>query len=111
MIFTKAVIKEKICEIADRPWYPVEIAQVNNQIVRIALYKGEYSWHKHNNDDEFFYVVEGTVIIQLKEPYSNIILRKGESVVIPKGVEHCPKSSLGAYVLMVEPNSLNLKGD
>lgn len=104
-------LKDKIEEIAGRPWYPVEIAKVNNQVVRLALCKGEYHWHKHDNEDELFYVVEGELVIQMKKPYLDIVLKKGEIAVVPKGVEHCPKSDADTYVLMFEPYSLQSKGD
>ncbi len=107
----RIVIQQKIKEIAGRPWHPVDVAKVNNQVVRIALFKGEYHWHKHDKDDELFFVVQGKLTIQLKQPHSDIVLKKGEMAVVPKGVEHCPKSTINTYVLMFEPAALNSKGD
>ena len=104
-------IKQKIKEIAGRPWYPVEVARVNDQVVRIALCRGEFHWHNHENEDELFYVIEGELIIQMKKPYSDITLHEGELAVIPKGVEHCPKSLVDTYILMFEPYALESKGD
>jgi mannose-6-phosphate isomerase-like protein (cupin superfamily) len=104
-------IEEKIQEVAGRPWYPIEVARVNDQVVRMALCKGEYHWHKHTNEDELFYVLKGQLTIQMKEPYSDITLIEGELAVIPKGVEHCPKSSVDTYILMFEPYELQSRGD
>ena|SRR3989338_7853144 len=102
-------LKEKIKEINGKIWCPVEIARVNNQVVRLAFMKGEYHWHEHKNEDELFYVVEGDLIIQVEnEP--NVNLNKGEFAVVPKGKKHCPKSSKGAYVLMFEPCNLTSEG-
>jgi quercetin dioxygenase-like cupin family protein len=103
------ILEEKIKEINGKPWYPVDVVAVNNQIIRLALMKGEYHWHEHKNEDEFFYVVKGNINIQL-ENQSAITLQEGEMAVVPKGVRHCPKSDKGAYVLMFEPNTLNSKG-
>lgn len=104
-------IREKILEIANRPWHPVEVAKVNDQVVRVALCRGEYHWHKHANEDELFYVLKGQLTIQMKEPYLDITLDEGELAVIPKGVEHCPKSTMDTYILMFEPYKLKSRGD
>ena len=104
-------MQEKIQEIAGRPWYPIEIAKVNDQVVRIALFKGEYHWHQHKNRDELFYVLKGEMIIQMKPPYKNIKLHEGELAVVPKGAEHCAKSLVDTYVLMFEPYELKSEGD
>ncbi|MFH1520168.1 MAG: mannose-6-phosphate isomerase [Candidatus Micrarchaeota archaeon] len=108
-IFPKIIIEDKITEIAGRVWYPVDVAKINNQIVRLALFKGEYHWHKHNNE-ELFHVIERDYCAD-DPPQSDIKLKKGEMMVVPKGVEHCTKSSVDSYVLMFEPFSLESKGD
>ncbi|MFW9856730.1 MAG: cupin domain-containing protein [Candidatus Thorarchaeota archaeon] len=99
-----------IKEIDGRPWHPIDVAIVNDQVVRMALVKGEYHWHKHNNEDELFYVVRGKMTIRMKDDV-DIKLVTGETVVIPKGVEHCPKSDEDTYVLLFEPMKLKTKGD
>jgi mannose-6-phosphate isomerase-like protein (cupin superfamily) len=103
-------LKDKIKEIDERPWHPVEVARVNDQVVRMALIKGEYHWHKHTNEDELFYVLKGEMVIQMKD-YPDITLQEGQMAVVPKGVEHCPKSSQDTYVLMFESYALQSKGD
>ena len=70
----KINLKDKIKEINGRPWFPVEIARVNDQVVRMALVKGEYHWHRHANEDELFYVLQGKIIIQMKD-YPDLILK------------------------------------
>jgi len=106
----KINLKDKIKEINGRPWFPVEVARLNNQVVRMALYKGEYRWHKHDNEDEFFYVLQGRITIQMKNN-PDLALNEGEIAVVPKGAEHCPKSDIESYVLMFEPYELKSKGD
>jgi len=88
---SKIILEEKIEEFAGRPWYPIDVARVNDLVVPLALCKGEYHWHKHTNEDELFYVLKGELAIQMKAPHSDITLHQGELAVIPKGVEHCPK--------------------
>ena len=102
-------LKEKIKEVS-KPWSPIEIYKVNDQVVRLALYDGEYPWHKHANEDELFFVYRGSIIIRVKG-YPNITLREGEIAVMPKGVEHSPKSLEPSYVLMFEPQALKSQGN
>lgn len=103
-------LEAKIKEIGGKPWSPVEVARINDQVVRMALLEGEYHWHKHTDEDELFYVIKGKIVIQLKDE-PNITLNEGQMAVVPKGVEHCPKSLQPSYVLMFEPFVLKSKGD
>ena len=102
-------LEEKAASI-DRPWSPIEIALVNDQVVRMALLEGEYHWHKHSNEDELFYVVKGRIVIQLRNQ-PDITLNEGEMAVVPKGVEHCPRSVGTSYILVFEPYTLVSRGD
>ncbi len=102
-------LEEKAASI-DRPWSPIEIALVNDQVVRMALLEGEYHWHKHSNEDELFYVVKGRIVIQLRNQ-PDITLNEGEMAVVPKGVEHCPRSVGASYILVFEPYALVSRGD
>jgi mannose-6-phosphate isomerase-like protein (cupin superfamily) len=104
-------IEDKIREINGRPFTPIDVARVNDQVVRMALVRGAYRWHQHTDEDELFYVIKGRMTIQMKSPYSNITLSEGEMAVIPKGVEHCPISKEDTYILMFEPSALQSKGD
>ena len=101
----KQTISKKIKEINGKPWSPVDIAKVNDQAVRLALFEGEYHWHTHKNEDEFFLVHSGEIVIQIKDQ-PDINLKTGETAVIPKGIEHCPKSIKPSYVLMFEPQNI-----
>jgi mannose-6-phosphate isomerase-like protein (cupin superfamily) len=76
----------------------------------MAMIEGEYHWHKHTNEDELFYVLRGSIIIQLRGQ-QDLTLREGEMAVIPKGVEHCPKSEGPSYILLFEPYALDTGGD
>jgi mannose-6-phosphate isomerase-like protein (cupin superfamily) len=77
----------------------------------MALFKGEFHWHNHENEDELFYVIRGRITIHMERPFPDIVLGEGEMAVVPKGVEHCPVSDEDSYVLMFEPASLQSAGD
>jgi mannose-6-phosphate isomerase-like protein (cupin superfamily) len=105
----KINVEEKIKEL-EMPWTPLELASVNDQVVRLALCLGEYHWHKHEKEDEFFYVYRGNLDIQVKD-HPDISLKAGEMAVIPSGVEHRPKCTEPVYVLVFEPRALKSRGD
>lgn len=101
-------IEDKIGEI-DGPWSPIEVARVNDQVLRVSLFLGEYHWHKHVKEDELFYVYKGRIVIQVKE-HPDITLNAGQIAVIPRNTEHRPKSAEPSYVVMFEPYALESKG-
>ena len=87
-------------------WSPKIIAELNNQQVKIAKFKGEFVMHHHQNEDELFYVIKGTLFIKLKDEI--IELNTGEFVIIPQGVDHQPYANEEVSVMLFEPkNTLN----
>jgi quercetin dioxygenase-like cupin family protein len=103
-------LKNEMGKINGKHCSPIDVALVNDQVVRMSYIDGEFHWHKHTDQDELFYILKGKLIIQLKEQ-SEITLSDGEMVVIPKGVEHCPKSIEPTFVLLFEPFVLKTRGD
>jgi mannose-6-phosphate isomerase-like protein (cupin superfamily) len=91
------------------PWFNQTLCAVNDAVVRVAAVQGEYHWHKHDNDDEFFYVVEGELHIDLRDQTITLTPRQG--VVIPKGVEHRPRAPKRTVMLMVETKATMPSGD
>ena len=85
-------------------WYNQTLCAVNESVVRLGVVEGEYHWHKHDNDDEFFYVVEGRLLIDLEDRTIDLAPRQG--VVIPKGVMHRPRAPQRTVMLMVETSSI-----
>ena len=81
-------------------WYNQTLCQVNDSVVRLGVIEGEYHWHKHDDDDEFFYVVEGELLIDLED--KAISLRPGQGFVVPKGVMHRTRAKQRTIILMVE---------
>jgi|SRR5436189_5369415 len=82
------------------PWWNQTLVKVNESVVRLGIVQGEYHWHKHDDEDEFFYVVSGRFLIDLEE--RTIDLAPGQAVVIPKGVRHRPRAPEPTVILMVE---------
>src|SRR3977135_36790 len=82
-------------------WYNQTLCRVNDSVVRLGVIHGEYHWHKHDDEDEFFYVVSGQLLIDL-EKNRCIDLTPGKAVVIPKGVMHRPRAPERTVILMVE---------
>jgi mannose-6-phosphate isomerase-like protein (cupin superfamily) len=89
-------------------WSPVDVAHINDWVLRAAAVKGEFHWHTHN-DDEFFLIYKGELTIQMRA--GDVNLTEGQGFVVPKGVEHCPIAKERAVVLLLEPERLNTKGD
>lgn len=92
------------------PWYNQTLCQVNESVVRLGVVKGEYHWHKHDDEDEFFYVVEGQFIIDLEHDRS-VELTPGQGFVVPKGVMHRPRAPQRTVILMVEGAGIVPTGD
>lgn len=103
-------LKNKMNEISGKHCSPIEVARVNDQVVRMSYVDGEFHWHKHTDQDELFYILKGKLVIQLKEQ-PDITLSAGQMTVIPKGVEHCPKSIEPSYILLFESLLLQTRGD
>jgi len=82
-------------------WYNQTLCKVDESVVRLGVVHREYHWHKHDNEDEFFYVVSGQLSIDLEEDRC-INLTPGKAVVIPKGVRHRPRAPERTVILMVE---------
>jgi len=90
------------------PWYNETLCRVNDAVVRLGVVKGEYHWHQHAAEDEFFYVVEGELIIELDD--RRIPLRPGQAFTVPKGIRHRPVAPQRTIVLMVEPAGIQPTG-
>ncbi len=91
-------LNEKFALISD-PWHPHQIAQVDNMHVLLARLKGEFVWHAHEEEDELFQVLKGTLYMQYRDRTE--IVKEGEIIVVPKGVEHCPATKNDEEVLVM----------
>lgn len=96
-------------DLFDEIWTPKIIGELNGQYVKLAKFKGEMVWHTHQQEDEFFQVIRGSIIIHLRD--QSITLNEGECFIVPKGVEHKPEASHEAHVMMFEPKNTAHTGD
>jgi mannose-6-phosphate isomerase-like protein (cupin superfamily) len=95
------VIDEKaLSDACEFRWFNQTLCQVNGSVVRMGIFEGEYHWHKHDEDDEFFYVIEGRLLIDLAGRLVELAPRQG--FVVPKGVMHRTRAQERTVVLMVE---------
>ena len=91
------------------PWHNQTLCRVNDSVVRLGVLKGEFHWHKHNKEDEFFYVVEGRFFIDLEGRTFELTARQG--LMVPKGVMHRTRSPKRSVVLMIEGAGVVPTGD
>ena len=90
-------------------WFNQTLTKVNDSVVRIGIVQGEYHWHKHDNDDEFFFVLEGQLLIDLED--QTIELHHNQGVTISKGVMHRPRALQKTVMLMVETSVIQPTGN
>jgi len=91
-------------------WYNQTLCQVNDSVVRLGIFQGEYHWHKHDNEDEFFFTLEGKLILEM-EGDKSIELHPHQGYVVPKGVVHRPRAPQKTVVLMIETAGIVPTGD
>ena len=92
----------------DKHWSPHIVGELNGQYVKLAKFKGEFMWHSHENEDELFLVIKGSLKIQLRD--GEVSLEEGEFFIVPKGIEHKPIADEEAHVLLLEPKSTEQTG-
>src|SRR5512140_3880365 len=90
-------------------WHPRIAGELNDSYVKLAKLQGEFFWHKHENEDELFWVMKGTLVIKLRD--RDITLQPGQFVIIPKGVEHLPVAREEVQVVLLEPKTTVNTGD
>ncbi|HJQ39467.1 MAG TPA: cupin domain-containing protein [Thermoanaerobaculia bacterium] len=108
----KVNLAEKFASFSEQ-FQPRIIGELNGQHVKIAKVQGEFVWHHHENEDELFLVVKGSLTMQLRD--GDVHLGEGEMFIVPRGVEHCPLAHEEAHILMFEPagtlNTGNLQNE
>lgn len=102
MDINKVNLQSKL-NLFNKYWTPKIVGELNNQLVKIAKFKGDFVMHKHDNEDELFYVIEGKLFIELTD--KTLELNAGEFVIIPKSTLHKPYAPEETSVLLFEPSS------
>ena len=90
-------------------WFNQTLSRVNDSVIRVGILKGEFHWHKHDTEDEFFYVVEGRFLIDLEG--RTVELKPGQGFMVPRGVMHCTRAPERSVVLMIEAATVKPTGD
>ena len=93
----------------DEQWSPKIVGQVNDTHIKLAKLKGEFFWHKHDDEDEMFLIVKGSLLIKLRD--RDLTVREGEFVIIPRGVEHLPVAEEEVELMLIEPAATVNTGD
>lgn len=90
-------------------WSPKIVAQLNDYDMKVVRLEGDFVWHSHDDTDELFLVVDGTLTIQMRD--RDVVVRAGELFVVPRGVEHCPRADNEVRALLIEPRGVVNTGD
>jgi mannose-6-phosphate isomerase-like protein (cupin superfamily) len=101
-------IPKMVIEVKDK-WFNQTLTEVNSSVVRVGIVEGEYHWHKHENDDEFFFVLEGKLFVDLED--KTIELNPGQGVTITKNVIHRTRAPQKTVMLMIENKGIIPTGD
>lgn len=101
-------IAEKLSLFSEH-WSPKVVARLNDHEIKVVKLKGEFVWHTHEDTDELFLVVDGELIIQLRD--GNVTLKPGQLFIVPKGVEHCPIAEGEVSAPLIEPVGVVNTGD
>jgi len=101
-------IQKLVDDCKDR-WWNQTLCKVNDAVVRLGIVEGEYHWHEHKELDEFFYVIEGRFLIDLKD--RTVELGPKQGFVVPRGMQHRPRAPKKTVILMVERADITPTGD
>jgi len=104
----KVNLAEKLA-LFDEHWQPKIVGRYNDNELRVVKVKGDFVWHKHDNTDDFFLVLDGHLTIELRD--GEVELDRGELFVVPRGVEHCPRAEEETALLLIEPRGTVNTGD
>jgi len=99
----------QLIEQSSKKWQNLSLCAVNDSVVRLAVIEGEFHWHKHEKEDEFFFVIEGSLIIDLEDRV--IELKPKQGFTVPKGVKHRTRAPSRTSILLIEKSSIKPTGD
>ncbi len=104
----KVNIKQKFDLFTDR-WSPKILGELNDFHIKAAKLEGEFVWHSHENEDEMFLIVKGSLLLKFRD--REVCLEEGEFIIVPRGVEHLPVADKEVHLLMIEPKTTVNTGD
>jgi len=95
-------IDQKLSQVKDY-WSPTIVGELNHDYVKVVKFQGEFLWHHHDNEDELFLVVKGVMRMKFRD--RDVLVRPGEFIIVPKGVEHMPVAEGEVHVVLLEPKT------
>ena len=107
--FLKLIDVPSLVAACDEQWYNQTLCQVNDCVVRLGIMQGEFHWHKHDQEDEFFFVLQGRFLIDLEN--ETVTLEQHQGYTIPRGVVHRTRAPERTVILMMEGSSVQPTGD
>ena len=107
-MIAKVSLTDKLAQIDD-VFSPMIVGYMNDYKLQLAKVKGEFVWHTHPDTDDLFIVLKGRLIVQLRD--GDVAVGPGELLVVPRGVEHCPRADEETHVLLIEPKGTPNTGD
>ncbi|MDH3671112.1 MAG: cupin domain-containing protein [Gammaproteobacteria bacterium] len=99
----------KLSEECKEDWFNQSLCEVNDCVVRLGVVNGEFHWHKHDEEDEFFYVIEGKFLVDLED--QAVELAPGQGFTVPRGVLHRTRAPERTVILMIEKSTVTPTGD
>ncbi|MFX1592899.1 MAG: cupin domain-containing protein [Promethearchaeota archaeon] len=99
----------QLIEDCDKKWQNISLCSVNDSVIRLAVIEGEFHWHKHQEEDEFFFVIDGLLFIDLEDKI--IELKPKQGFTVPKGVMHKTRAPSRTSVLVIEKITIKPTGD
>ena len=100
---------QKLIEKSTKKWQNLSLCEVNESVVRLAVIEGEFHWHEHEQEDEFFFVIDGQLLIDLEE--LTVELKPYQGFTVPKGIRHRTRAPVRTAVLLFENNTIKPTGD
>lgn len=104
----KVNLPQKLSLFSDH-WSPKIVGELNGQHVKLAKFKGEFVWHKHDNEDELFFVIKGSFKMEYRD--KTVVVNENEFLIVPKGVEHRPVADEEVSIMLFEPATTLNTGD
>ena len=104
----KVTLEQKLSLFSDH-WSPKIVGELNGQHVKLAKLKGEFVWHKHDHEDELFFVIKGSFKMEYRD--RTVVVNENEFLIVPKGVEHRPVADEEVSIMLFEPASTLNTGD
>ena len=111
---SKLIDLPQIVSQVSEKWHNQTLCQVNDCLIRLGIFEGEFHWHKHDREDEFFFTVEGCLLLDIRDEDGTertFELRPKQGYTVPRGVMHRTRATTKTVVLMIEQNTVKPKGD